>query len=127
MNKDFQRALKAHDLEAIRRFPKADLHNHGWAGADPASVGAILGRRIVPLNHKLTSMKEMHDWAGEYFGNPDPKLRPQLFEAAFVRGVQDGLVRYEIGDDVYIPERRGYGGPRYCTAARGTFKTGRFG
>jgi hypothetical protein len=83
MNEDFQQALKAEDLESIRRCPKTDLHNHGWAGADPASVAAILGRRIVPLDHKLISMKEMHDWAGEHFGNPDPKLRPQLFEAAF--------------------------------------------
>jgi adenosine deaminase len=101
MNEEFQQALKANDLDAIRRCPKADLHNHGWAGADPAAVGAILGRRIIPLDHKLTSMKEMHDWAGDHFGNPDPKLRPQLFEAAFVRAARDGLVRYEIGDDVW--------------------------
>jgi adenosine deaminase len=101
MNEEFQQALKAEDLDAIRRFPKADLHNHGWAGAAPASVAQIIGKRIAPLNRKLASMAEMHAWAGENFGNPDPKLRPQLFEAAFVRAVQDGLTRYELGDDVW--------------------------
>jgi adenosine deaminase len=101
MNEVFQQALRAGDLEAIRRVPKADLHNHGWAGADPDLVGAILGRRIDPIDHKLTSMDEMHSWASENFGNPDPKLRPQLFEAAFVRATRDGLVRFEIGDDVW--------------------------
>jgi adenosine deaminase len=101
MNEEFQQALRAGDLDAIRVFPKADLHNHGWAGADPASVAAILGTKCAPLDHRLTSMAEMHAWAGEHFGNPDPKLRPQLFEAAFARAAQDGLARFELGDDVW--------------------------
>jgi hypothetical protein len=101
VNEEFQRALRAGDLDAIRRCPKADLHNHGWAGATPASVGKILGRIISPIDRKLASMDEMHAWNREHFGNPDPKLRPQLFEAAFVRAANDGLVRFEIGDDVW--------------------------
>jgi adenosine deaminase len=101
MNEEFQKALKAEDLDAVRRCPKTDLHNHGWAGADPASVGEILGMRVAPLDHKLTSMDEMHAWAGQHFGKIDPKLRPSLFEAAFVRAAEDGLVRFELGDDVW--------------------------
>ncbi len=101
MNEKFQQALKAGDLDAIRRCPKSDLHNHGWAGADPAAAGAILGRTCAPLDHKLASMNEMHAWAGDHFGKVDPKLRPQLFEAAFARAISDGLARYEIGDDVW--------------------------
>jgi hypothetical protein len=82
MNEDFQQALKAEDLEAIRKIPKTDLHNHGLAGADPASVAAILGTKCTPLDHRLTSMAEMHAWASENLGNVDPRLsRPQLFEA----------------------------------------------
>src|SRR3984893_14554106 len=101
MNEAFQQALKAEDLEAIRRCPKTDLHNHGWAGADPASVERIVGAKCAPLDHKLTSMEEMHALAGEHYGNLDPKLRPQLFEAAFVRAARDGVVRFELGDDVW--------------------------
>lgn len=101
MNEEFQQALKAEDLDAIRRCPKTDLHNHGWAGADPASVAAIFGTRFAPLDRRLTSMDQMHAWAGRHFGNPDPKLRPRLFEAAFVRAARDGVVRFELGDDVW--------------------------
>jgi adenosine deaminase len=49
----------------------------------------------------MSSMAEMHAWAGENFGNPVTRLRPRLFEAAFARASEDGLVRYEIGDDVW--------------------------
>jgi hypothetical protein len=74
MNEAFQRAIKAEDLESIRKVPKTDLHNHGVAGADPASVEAILGRRFAPLDHKLTSMREMHAWASENLGDFDRNL-----------------------------------------------------
>jgi adenosine deaminase len=46
-------------------------------------------------------MAEMHAWSGENFGNPETRLRPRLFEAAFARAKEDGLVRYELGDDVW--------------------------
>ena len=101
MNEAFQQGLKSADLETIRNVPKTDLHNHGVAGADPASVEAILGRRFAPLDHKLTSMEQMHAWARENLGDLDPKLCPRLLEAAFVRATWDGLVRYELGDDVW--------------------------
>ena len=101
MNEAFQQALRTEDLESIRKIPKTDLHNHGLAGADPASVEEILGRRFVPLDHKLTSMEEMHAWANENLGDFDPRLGPRLLEAAFARATWDGLVRYELGDDVW--------------------------
>jgi len=100
MNEAFQQALRTEDLESIRKIPKTDLHNHGLAGADPASVEEILGRRFVPLDHKLTSMEEMHAWANENLRDFDPRLGPRLLEAAFARATWDGLVRYELGDDV---------------------------
>ena len=36
MNEEFQQALRAGDLEAIRRFPKTDLQAHAgeWGDAD---------------------------------------------------------------------------------------------
>jgi hypothetical protein len=53
MNEAFQQGLKDQDLEAIRKVPKTDLHNHGVAGADPASVEEILGRKFAPLDHTV--------------------------------------------------------------------------
>jgi adenosine deaminase len=67
----------------------------------PLRPGRFLARKIVPLDRKLASMEEMHAWARENFGTPAPSLRPRLFEAAFARAISDGLVRYEIGDDVW--------------------------
>jgi hypothetical protein len=46
-------------------------------------------------------MAEMHAWARENLGNINPKLGPRLLEAAFARATWDGLVRYELGDDVW--------------------------
>jgi adenosine deaminase len=46
-------------------------------------------------------MDEMHTWASENLGDFDPKFRPRLLEAAFARATWDGLVRYELGDDVW--------------------------
>jgi adenosine deaminase len=101
MNEAFMQALVAGDLGAVRRCPKADLHNHGWAGADPACVEPILGRPYAALDRKLASMQAMHAWVSEHLGNPDPNVRPALFEAAFARAAKDGVVRYELGDDVW--------------------------
>jgi adenosine deaminase len=101
MKGTFQQALRAGDLEAIRRCPKADLHNHGWAGAEPEAVAGILGTECAILDRRLTSMAEMHAWAAAHFGNPQPRFRPLLFTAAFARAARDGLARFEIGDDVW--------------------------
>ena len=102
MNQEFQQALKAEDLDAIRRCPKTDLHNHGWMGADPTSAAAILGPKYAPLDHRLTSMDEMHAWASQNIGQLDGKRRLQLLEAAFARAAKDGVVRFELGDDVWV-------------------------
>ena len=75
MSDEFQQAVRAGDLEALRKVPKADLHKHGWAGADPEAVAAILGKPCAVLNRRLRSMEEMHQWARDHLGNPDPELR----------------------------------------------------
>ncbi len=100
MNEAFRQALRADDLDLVRTVPKADLHSHAGAGIDPVSVAKIVGGEFRPLDHKLTSMAEMHAWAKENL-EFDTKLEPQMLEAAFARGVWDGLVRYELGYDVW--------------------------
>ena len=39
----FQAALEARDLDAIRRVPKSDLHNHFFLGGN-RSAGVGMGR-----------------------------------------------------------------------------------
>jgi adenosine deaminase len=99
----FQAALARGDLEALRRFPKADLHNHFFMGGNRALVSAWAGRDIAPLDRKLASMAEMDAWTqsrvGELFAGPHGRLR--AFEATFVQARHDGLTRLETGETVW--------------------------
>jgi hypothetical protein len=79
----FQTALETSDLDAIRRVPKSDLHNHFFLGGNRALVSEWAGKDIAPLDHKLDSMAEMHEWVqaqfGALFGGAQGRLR--AFEA----------------------------------------------
>jgi hypothetical protein len=79
---------------------KAAFHNHGVAGADPASVEAILDRRFSPL---ITSSSPWTGFTrlGQQQSDIDPKLGVRLLQATFARATRDGLVRHELGDDVW--------------------------
>lgn len=104
MSSSFQETLRAADLDAIRRFPKSDLHNHVVGGGNPAWVSARTNVRIDALERKLSSMAEMHAWANEHLGqlsNPDGRLL--LIEAGFVQAASDGVVRLEVGEDIWAP------------------------
>jgi hypothetical protein len=64
----FQAALEAGDLDAIRRIPKSDLHNHFFLSGNRALVSAWAGTDIAPLDRRLGSMAEMHEWVQARFG-----------------------------------------------------------
>ncbi len=104
MDSSFQEALRASDFDAIRRFPKSDLHNHVVGGGNPAWVSMKTNVRIDPLQRKLTSMAEMHAWAEEHLGHLNsPDNRLLLIEAAFVQAASDGVTRLEGGEDIWAP------------------------
>jgi len=99
----FQAALARGDLQALRRIPKGDLHNHFFLGGNRALVSEWAGRDIAPLDRKLASMAEMHAWTqshlAELFAGAQGRLR--AFEATFVQAGLDGVTRLEIGEDVW--------------------------
>jgi adenosine deaminase len=99
----FQAALQAGNLDAIRRVPKSDLHNHFFLGGNRALVSEWVGRDIAPLEHKLSSMAEMHEWVqarlGALFAGAQGRLK--AFEATLVQAKLDGVTRLEIGEDVW--------------------------
>jgi hypothetical protein len=84
----FQAALQAGNLDAIRRVPKSDLHNHFFLGGNRALVSEWAGRDIAPLEHKLSSMAEMHEWVqarlGALFAGAQGRLK--AFEATLRPG-----------------------------------------
>jgi adenosine deaminase len=101
MNVSFQDALARRDLAAMRRCPKADLHNH--LGGDPDYVFERTGRRIVPLERPLSSIAQMHQWADENFGAMfnDAAGRLLGFELTLAQAARDGVTRLAKGEDVW--------------------------
>jgi adenosine deaminase len=99
----FQAALMRGDLEALRRFPKADLHNHFFMGGNRALVSAWAGHDIAPLEGRLASMAEMHEWVqsrvGQLFAGAQGRLK--AFEATLVQAGLDGVTRLDAGETVW--------------------------
>jgi adenosine deaminase len=102
--RDFACALSDGDIRAVRAFPKADLHTHGFFKADREYVFHKTGRDIVPIDTPLSSMDEMHAWVnaniGSLFGGQEG--RSLGIEANFVGALKDGVSRIEFGDDVWM-------------------------
>jgi adenosine deaminase len=96
----FQTALETGDLDAIRRVPKSDLHNHFFLGGNRAFVSEWAGKDIAPLDHKLGCMAEMHEWVQAQFGTlfAGAQGRLKAFEATLVQAKFDGVTRLETGE-----------------------------
>lgn len=102
-SKAFIDALTRKDLTAIRRVPKADLHNHFTLGGNREYIREVTGISIPSFEGILTSMQEMHDWNTKYLGSrfDNSKMRRLLIDAAFVQAKADGVKILEIGEDVW--------------------------
>lgn len=100
---DFITALKQKDLEKIKSFPKADLHNHFVLGGSRQYLRKVTGAQIEPLKSPLSSMEEMHTWNRENLGKKfnTPEMRKVLIRSAFQQANEDGVTVLEIGEDVW--------------------------
>ena len=99
----FIEALKSENLDVIRSFPKADLHNHFVLGGSREYILKKTGYEITPISKPLASMSEMDAWSSKYIGNRfnSPEGRRLLIEATFVQAKRDGVSILEIGEDVW--------------------------
>lgn len=100
---DFADALKTESLEMIRRFAKADLHNHFVLGGSREYIKNKTGMDIAPIKVPLTSMFEMEAWNKKFIGSSfdSSKGRKLLIEATFAQAKEDGVTILEIGEDVW--------------------------
>lgn len=100
---EFTDALKRGDLAAVRRCPKADLHNHFVLGGSRAYLRAHAGKDIRPITQPIRSMDEMHAWyarnLADSFETADG--RRMLIRAAFAQAKEDGVTIFETGEDVW--------------------------
>ena len=100
---EFVDALIQENLEAIRRCPKSDLHNHFVLGGSRHFLREYSGRDIPPIKHPLHSMDEMHAWNSKNIGTnfETPEGRRMLIQATFLQAKDDGVTILEIGEDVW--------------------------
>lgn len=100
---EFVDALIQENLEAIRRCPKSDLHNHFVLGGSRLFLREYSGRDILPIKHPLHSMDEMHAWNSKNIGTifETPEGRRMLIQATFLQAKDDGVTILEIGEDVW--------------------------
>ena len=99
----FTDAIKSENLDAIRRLPKADLHNHFVLGGNREFILRKTGHEILPVSAPLKTMSEMDAWSRRYIGNRfnSPEGRRLLIEAVFEQAKVDGVSILEIGEDVW--------------------------
>lgn len=100
---NFITALEDDNIDAVRKIPKADLHNHFVLGGNRAYIKSKTGFDILPITKPLLSMEQMHDWADKNIGNhfDSKEMRRLLIEAAFIQAKQDGISVLEIGEDLW--------------------------
>ena len=100
---NFIEALKSEDVEIVRSFPKADLHNHFVLGGNREYILRKTGYDVKPVTKPLTSMSRMDEWNRQYIGEHfnTPEGRKFLIESTFVQAKYDGVSVLEIGEDVW--------------------------
>ena len=100
---EFTEALIRGDLAAIRKYPKADLHNHFVLGGNREYLRRHTGRVIQPIKSPIHSMEEMHAWNAQNMGGyyETAEGRRLLIRASFSQAKEDGVSILEIGEDVW--------------------------
>lgn len=88
----FMDALEQENLETLRKYPKADLHNHFALGGSRRFLYQATGKKIEPLVHPLASMAEMDQWSQKYIGQyfNSTEGRKLLIRATFQQAKEDG-------------------------------------
>jgi adenosine deaminase len=105
----FTQALTGSDLALLRKFPKADLHNHGLLGGRISTLEKFYGSRIEPFRYAGGGFIELDRWIK---ANYLPVLRkPGAFEAmveaAFLQAKEDGVTILEMSIDAGFGHLRG--------------------
>ena len=99
----FVEALKSGNTDNIKKYPKADLHNHFVLGGSREYILGKTGYEIKPVSEPLKSMSEMDAWSARYIGDHfnSTEGRKLLIEATFAQAEADGVTVLEVGEDVW--------------------------
>ncbi|MDY2937816.1 MAG: hypothetical protein SOT28_05810 [Fusicatenibacter sp.] len=59
----FTCALEQRNLKELRKYPKADLHNHFVLGGNRMFIYQATGKKVESLAYPLSSMDETDQWS----------------------------------------------------------------
>ncbi|CAH1194101.1 Adenine deaminase [Paenibacillus auburnensis] len=98
MKHQFIEALANHSLDALRRIPKSDLHNHAGRGGNIKYIGDWVNTTILPPSSKFGSLGEMQQWFVSHVKSLCPGIQGYLkrVEASFVQATDDGIERLAL-------------------------------
>jgi hypothetical protein len=104
----FIRALNDLDLDAVRRVPKSDLHNHGALGMRYSSLARI-SSEVSPPPKSFGGLEGLFAWtAGDYrMLSRDPATIPRLFRVTVEDAIADGVTVLEMSFDLEVGKAYG--------------------
>jgi adenosine deaminase len=105
MKTTFSEALKNHDLEAIRKIPKSDLHNHCLMGGKLSFMEQFYGKKISRFKYNNTGIHSINTWITQTYRPVFGKAGAfdKAIAAAFLQAKSDGVTVLEMSMDVLIP------------------------
>ena len=99
----FSDAITTKSLTAIRKIPKADLHNHCLLGGKRSVIESYYGKKLERFKAVEPGIGDLNNWIGKVF-RPFFELEgafEKSVEAAFIQAKTDGVTRLEMSIDVY--------------------------
>jgi adenosine deaminase len=100
----FPDAIQSNRLEDVRRYPKADLHNHCLLGGKRSVLEKYYGKKFEKFRAVRPGIADMNRWIGEVYRPflETPGAFEKGVEAAFIQARNDGVTRLEMSMDVYL-------------------------
>ena len=103
---EFTVALETANLEALRRQPKGDFHNHGVLGGSLEVFNRLFDADVT-LPSKMRDLDEMSDWIQAHILSyvNDKRSYELTLIAAFIQADYDGVTLLEMSIDANISSR----------------------
>jgi adenosine deaminase len=107
----FIAALESHDLGALKRIPKSDLHNHGKLGMRVESLRRLSGMDVPAPPVNMAGLSGMFTWLQETIRplSADEGRLKAMYEASVADAAEDGVSVLEMSFE--LEDGRFFGSP----------------
>lgn len=104
MENEFIKALENHDLRAVRKVPKSDLHNHALMGGRLRSMEKFSGRQLEKFGKGERGVQGINEWLRDVYRPlfDLPGAFNAAVDAAFMQAVSDGVTVLEMSMDAFM-------------------------